>query len=78
MCAPVSWPCSRMPASERLGVFFVDSGGDFQTMADSLALYGETGAAAKAAGRYAEPKLRRRRRHASRQRPRRSARSPRR
>ncbi len=35
---------------EALGVFFVDSGGDFQTMADSLALYGETGAAAKASG----------------------------
>jgi D-alanine-D-alanine ligase-like ATP-grasp enzyme len=42
---------------ERLGVFFVDSGGDFQIMADSLALYGETGAAAKAEGRYAEPEL---------------------
>ena len=26
-------------------------------MADSLALYGETGAAAKAEGRYEEPKL---------------------
>jgi D-alanine-D-alanine ligase len=37
---------------EALGVFLVDSGGDFQTMADSLALYGETGAAAKAAGAY--------------------------
>ena len=33
---------------EALGVVFVDSGGDFQTMDDSLALYGETGAAAKA------------------------------
>jgi D-alanine-D-alanine ligase-like ATP-grasp enzyme len=42
---------------ERLGVFFVDSGGDFQTMEDSLALYGETGAAAKAAGQYQEPVL---------------------
>jgi D-alanine-D-alanine ligase-like ATP-grasp enzyme len=42
---------------EKLGVFFVDAGGDFQTMADSLALYGETGAAAKAAGAYAEPEL---------------------
>ncbi|WP_269933242.1 D-alanine:D-lactate ligase-like protein [Aminobacter sp. HY435] len=40
-----------------LGIFFVDSGGDFQTMADSLALYGDTGAAAKAGGRYAEPAL---------------------
>lgn len=43
--------------TERLGVSFVDSGGDFQTMADSLALYGDTGAAAKAAGAYAEPEL---------------------
>jgi len=42
---------------EALGVFFVDSGGDFQTMADSLALYGETGADAKASGAYHEPKL---------------------
>lgn len=40
-----------------LGVFLVDSGGDFQTMADSLALYGDTGTAAKAAGAYAEPEL---------------------
>lgn len=43
--------------ADRLGVFFVDSGSDFQTMQDSLALYGETGAAAKAEGRYAEPVL---------------------
>lgn len=43
--------------AERLGIFFVDSGGDFQTMEDSLALYGETGAAARAEGRYAEPAL---------------------
>ena len=42
---------------EALGIAFVDSGGDFQTMADSLALYGETGEAAKAAGHYAEPEL---------------------
>jgi D-alanine-D-alanine ligase-like ATP-grasp enzyme len=42
---------------EALGAVFVDSGGDFQTMEDSLALYGETGDAAKAAGAYAEPKL---------------------
>ena len=42
---------------ERLGVFFVDSGGDFQTMEDSLALYGETGVAARAEGRYQEPAL---------------------
>jgi D-alanine-D-alanine ligase-like ATP-grasp enzyme len=42
---------------DALGVFFVDSGGDFQTMADSMALYGDTGAAAKAGGGYAEPEL---------------------
>jgi D-alanine-D-alanine ligase len=42
---------------EALGIAFVDSGGDFQTMADSMALYGETGEAAKAAGLYAEPEL---------------------
>ncbi|MGE0503696.1 MAG: D-alanine:D-lactate ligase-like protein [Rhizobiaceae bacterium] len=42
---------------EALGVFFVDSGADFQTMADSLALYGETGEAARAAGAYVEPEL---------------------
>ncbi|MER8960628.1 MULTISPECIES: D-alanine:D-lactate ligase-like protein [unclassified Mesorhizobium] len=42
---------------EALGIAFVDSGGDFQTMQDSLALYGDTGAAAKAAGKYTEPVL---------------------
>ena len=42
---------------EALGIVFVDSGGDFQTMADSMALYGDTGAEARAAGRYAEPEL---------------------
>ncbi|MER8392853.1 D-alanine:D-lactate ligase-like protein [Mesorhizobium sp. M1340] len=42
---------------EALGVAFVDSGGDFQTMQDSLALYGNTGEAAKATGNYAEPLL---------------------
>ncbi len=42
---------------EAVGVVFVDSGGDFQTMAESLALYGDTGAAARADGRYAEPEL---------------------
>jgi D-alanine-D-alanine ligase-like ATP-grasp enzyme len=49
-----------MPGMEAdpLGVFFVESGADFQTMADSMALYGETGAAAKAGGLYAEPDLR--------------------
>jgi len=43
--------------TDALGVSFVESGADFQTMADSLALYGGTGAAAKAQGRYAEPVL---------------------
>ncbi len=43
--------------SEALGVFFVDSGSDFQTMADSMALYGETGLAAKAEGVSVEPAL---------------------
>ncbi|WP_378946262.1 D-alanine:D-lactate ligase-like protein [Mesorhizobium sp. ANAO-SY3R2] len=43
--------------AEALGIAFVDSGGDFQTMADSMALYGDTGAAAKDEGRYAEPEL---------------------
>lgn len=42
---------------ERLGVFFVESGGDFQTMADSMALYGDTGTTARAEGTYAEPEL---------------------
>ena len=42
---------------EALGVVFVDSGADFQTMADSMALYGETGEAAKAAGAYVQPEL---------------------
>ena len=42
---------------DALGVFFVDAGGDFQTMADSMALYGDTGAAARAEGAYAEPEL---------------------
>ncbi|MER9628556.1 D-alanine:D-lactate ligase-like protein [Mesorhizobium sp. M0296] len=42
---------------EALGIAFVDSGGDFQTMQDSLALYGDAGAAAKAAGKYTEPVL---------------------
>ncbi|MER8950255.1 D-alanine:D-lactate ligase-like protein [Mesorhizobium sp. M0185] len=42
---------------EALGIAFVDSGGDFQTMQDSLALYGDIGAAAKAAGKYTEPVL---------------------
>jgi D-alanine-D-alanine ligase len=42
---------------ERLGVFFVDSGADFQTMADSMALYGETGAQARRGGFHSEPRL---------------------
>lgn len=42
---------------EALGIFFVEAGGDFQTMEDSLALYGETGAAAIASGIYREPEL---------------------
>jgi D-alanine-D-alanine ligase-like ATP-grasp enzyme len=42
---------------ETLGIFFVDSGRDFQTMDDSMALYGGTGAEAIASGVYAEPKL---------------------
>ncbi|GAA2840225.1 D-alanine-D-alanine ligase [Aminobacter aminovorans] len=42
---------------EALGIVFVDSGGDFQTMADSMALYGDTGTAAREAGQYAEPEL---------------------
>ena len=33
--------------AEALGIYFVDSGADFQTMEDSMALYGDTGAAAK-------------------------------
>lgn len=43
--------------TEALGVAFVDSDGDFQTMDDSMALYGDTGAQAVADGRYIEPKL---------------------
>jgi D-alanine-D-alanine ligase-like ATP-grasp enzyme len=42
---------------EALGIVFVNSGGDFQTMDDSMALYGETGAEAVLQGRYAEPEL---------------------
>lgn len=47
----------QLAGVERLGAFFVDSGGDFQTMADSLALYGDTGATVRQAGGYVEPKL---------------------
>lgn len=42
---------------DAVGVYFVDSGQDFQTMEDSLALYGTTGAEAVAEGRYREPTL---------------------
>jgi D-alanine-D-alanine ligase len=45
------------PLLDALGIYFVDSGGDFQTMEDSLALYGDTGTAAKSEGRYSEPQL---------------------
>lgn len=47
----------RDTGAESLGAYFVDAGGDFQTMADSLALYGETGEAAKASGAYVTPTL---------------------
>ena len=43
--------------ADALSIAFVEAGTDFQTMADSLALYGETGARAMAEGRYAEPLL---------------------
>lgn len=42
---------------EALGSVFVDSGGDFQTMQESLALYGESGAAARKADFWGEPEL---------------------
>src|SRR5690606_36282607 len=45
------------PVESVAGIAFVDSGSDLQTMEDSMALYGETGAAARAEGRYAEPRL---------------------
>lgn len=48
---------SKSAGMEALGVSLVESGGDFQTMADSLALYGDTGALARAEARYAEPEL---------------------
>jgi D-alanine-D-alanine ligase len=47
----------RNTGVEALGISFVDSGADFQTMSDSLALYGETGDAAKTQGTYVEPLL---------------------
>ena len=42
---------------EALGIAAVETGADFQTMRDSLALYGETGAVARASGRGTEPRL---------------------
>jgi hypothetical protein len=42
---------------EHLGTWLVRSGEDFQTMTESLALYGETGAQARSAGSYREPVL---------------------
>lgn len=42
---------------DRLGAVFVDSGGDFQTMQDSMALYGETGEAARSDSAWREPDL---------------------
>lgn len=47
----------REAGPDALAAVFVDSGADFQTMDDSLALYGETGDAAKASGAYVEPVL---------------------
>lgn len=44
-------------ANKQTGVYFVDSGSDFQTMEDSLALYGEPGAAARSAGAHGAPML---------------------
>lgn len=43
--------------TEALGVAYVESGADFQTMAESMALYGAAGAEARAAGSYVEPAL---------------------
>lgn len=47
----------RQAGPDVLASVFVDAGADFQTMDDSLALYGETGEAAKASGAYVEPVL---------------------
>lgn len=41
----------------RLGIWRVAAEGDYQSMADSLALYGATGAQARQEGRYREPEL---------------------
>ena len=43
--------------SEALGAYFVDSGGDFQTMAESMSLYCGTEESAQADTRRAEPQL---------------------
>ena len=43
--------------AEAIGVYQVDSGGDFQTMAESIALHGETGVAARTRGEGANPAL---------------------
>lgn len=48
---------SPAAGNQELGVFFVDSGADFQSMSDSMALYGDTGAGARAEGLYVEPEL---------------------
>lgn len=48
---------SPVAGDRELGVFFVGSGADFQTMSDSMTLYGDTGASAKAEGLYVEPEL---------------------
>lgn len=41
----------------RLGIWRVEAEGDYQTMADSMALYGDSGAQAMRDGKYAEPRL---------------------
>ena len=43
--------------SEMLGSVLVDTGGDFQTMTENIALYGEAGLIARSQGTYVEPKL---------------------
>ena len=43
--------------ARHLGIWRVDSSRDFQTMEDSMALYGDTGAEAKAKGLYTELEL---------------------
>ena len=48
---------SGAAGSADAGIYAVRSGSDFQTAAESLALYGAGGVAAKAAGRYREPEL---------------------